>query len=70
MEIGDGILLRFNIGTEEQRKTHYNVSGGPIIVTLHSKRLLSSTRPAENPSTGFLQRSRETNHGSSSEEGT
>lgn len=25
--------------------------------TLHSKTLLSSTNPAENPSTGFLQRS-------------
>jgi len=27
------------------------------MVTLHSKMLLSSTKPAEKPSTGFLQRS-------------
>lgn len=27
------------------------------MVTLHSKILLSSTKPAEKPSTGFLQRS-------------
>lgn len=39
------------------RNTHYKVSGGPIIVTLHSNKLFSSTKPAENPSTGFLQRS-------------
>lgn len=37
--------------------THYKVSGGPIIETLHSNTSLSSTKPAENPSTGFLQRS-------------
>lgn len=27
------------------------------MVTLHSNKLLSSTKPAENPSTGLLQRS-------------
>lgn len=27
------------------------------MVTLHSNKLVSSTKPAENPSTGFLQRS-------------
>lgn len=37
--------------------THYSVSGGPMTVTLHSKMLLSSTSPAENPSTGFFVRS-------------
>lgn len=36
---------------------YYSVSGGPIIVTCHSKRLESSTRPAENPSTGCFMRS-------------
>jgi len=36
---------------------YYRVSGGPIMVTLHSKMLISSTKPAEKPSTGFLQRS-------------
>ena len=30
------------------------------MVTLHSKTLLSSTSPAENPSTGRLQRSKKT----------
>lgn len=35
-------------------KTHYNVSGGPIIKTSHLYISLSSTNPAENPSTGFL----------------
>jgi hypothetical protein len=38
-------------------KTHYKVSGGPIILTLHSNTLVSSIKPAENPSTGFLHRS-------------
>ena len=37
--------------------THYSVSGGPMMVTCHSNRLLSSTRPAEKPSTGFFIRS-------------
>lgn len=37
--------------------THYRVSGGPMMVTLHSKTLLSSTNPAEKPSTGFFIRS-------------
>ena len=35
-------------------KTHYNVSGGPIISTSHLYISSSSIRPAENPSTGFL----------------
>lgn len=34
--------------------THYSVSGGPIIRTSHLYISLSSIRPAENPSTGFL----------------
>lgn len=42
---------------ESGQKPYYKVSGGPIMVTLHSNTLLSSTNPAENPSTGFLQRS-------------
>ena len=33
---------------------HYAVSGGPMIMTSHTKTLPSSLRPAENPSTGFL----------------
>lgn len=41
----------------EVNKTHYKVSGGPIIETLHWKTLVSSTSPAEKPSTGFLHRS-------------
>lgn len=36
-------------------ETYYNVSGGPMIVTFHSNTLQSSTRPAEKPSTGFLE---------------
>jgi hypothetical protein len=36
--------------------THYRVSGGPMMVTCHSKTLLSSTSPAENPSTGCFER--------------
>jgi hypothetical protein len=40
-----------------EKETHYKVSGGPIIETLHLKTLFSSTRPAEKPSTGFLHRS-------------
>jgi len=32
----------------------YNVSGGPIMSTSHRYMSLSSMRPAENPSTGFL----------------
>lgn len=40
--------------------THYRVSGGPMMVTCHSKTLLSSTSPAENPSTGCLARSAST----------
>lgn len=39
------------------RATHYRVSGGPIMVTAHSKMFESSTRPAEKPSTGFLVKS-------------
>ncbi len=34
--------------------THYRVSGGPMTITSHLYTSLSSTRPAENPSTGFL----------------
>lgn len=34
--------------------TYYNVSGGPIISTSHLYMSLSSIRPAEKPSTGFL----------------
>jgi hypothetical protein len=34
--------------------THYSVSGGPMMVTAHSKMLESSTSPAEKPSTGCL----------------
>lgn len=34
--------------------TYYNVSGGPIMSTSHWYMSLSSMRPAENPSTGFL----------------
>lgn len=34
--------------------TYYNVSGGPIISTSQRYISLSSIRPAENPSTGFL----------------
>lgn len=41
----------------EKKKTHYKVSGGPIIETLHWKTFFSSTSPAEKPSTGFLHRS-------------
>lgn len=37
--------------------TYYRVSGGPMMVTCHSNTLLSSTSPAENPSTGFFARS-------------
>lgn len=33
---------------------HYAVSGGPMIMTSHSKTLASSLRPAEKPSTGCL----------------
>lgn len=33
------------------------VSGGPMIVTCHSKTFESSTRPAEKPSTGCFMRS-------------
>ena len=40
-----------------ENRTHYRVSGGPMMVTCHSKTLLSSTSPAENPSTGCLARS-------------
>lgn len=40
-----------------KQRAYYRVSGGPIMVTLHSKTLLSSTKPAEKPSTGFLERS-------------
>ena len=40
-----------------ENRTHYRVSGGPMMVTCHSKTLLSSTSPAENPSTGFFARS-------------
>jgi hypothetical protein len=51
----------FRQGTEERVKwwdpTHYRVSGGPMMVTCHSNTLLSSTSPAENPSTGCLARS-------------
>lgn len=43
---------------KDHRNTHYSVSGGPMMVTLHSKMFESSTSPAENPSTGFLVRSR------------
>ena len=39
------------------RSTHKSVSGGPMMVTCHSKMLASSTNPAENPSTGFLLKS-------------
>lgn len=39
--------------------TYYNVSGGPIIVTCHSKRFESSTRPAEKPSTGCFIKSKQ-----------
>lgn len=41
----------------QPRATHYRVSGGPIMVTAHSKMFESSTRPAEKPSTGFLVKS-------------
>lgn len=34
--------------------SYYNVSGGPIMSTSHWYMSLSSMRPAENPSTGFL----------------
>ena len=37
--------------------THYRVLGGPMMVTCHSKTLLSSTSPAENPSTRCFARS-------------
>ena len=37
--------------------THYRVSGGPIMEALHSNTLVLFTNLAENPSTGFLQRS-------------
>lgn len=40
-----------------ENRTHYRVSGGPMMVACHSKTLLSSTSPAENPSTGCLARS-------------
>ena len=40
-----------------ENRTHYRVSGGPMMVTCHSKTLMSSTSPAENPSTGCLARS-------------
>lgn len=45
------------ITQDNEKNTHYRVSGGPIMVTLHSKRLVSSSKPAENPSTGCLHRS-------------
>ena len=45
--------------TTRNINTHYSVSGGPMIVTLHSKMFESSTSPAENPSTGFFMRSAE-----------
>ena len=38
-------------------RTHYGVSGGPMMRMPHSKGLESSTRPAEKPSIGFLLRS-------------
>jgi hypothetical protein len=41
-------------------RTHYRVSGGPMMVTCHSNTLLSSTSPAEKPSTGFFERSAST----------
>jgi hypothetical protein len=40
-----------------KKETNYRVSGGPMIVTLHWKTLLSSTKPAEKPSTGFFIKS-------------
>lgn len=36
------------------QSTYYKVSGGPMINTSHLWMSLSSTKPAENPSTGFL----------------
>lgn len=43
-----------NIRVETVVNTYYNVSGGPIISTSHLYMSLSSIRPAEKPSTGFL----------------
>lgn len=41
-------------GQKRVNFTYYKVSGGPMINTSHLWMSLSSTRPAENPSTGFL----------------
>lgn len=43
-----------NVTVEIVDNTYYNVSGGPIISTSHLYMSLSSIRPAEKPSTGFL----------------
>ena len=40
-----------------RKMTYQRVSGGPMIVTFHSNMFESSTRPAEKPSTGLLDKS-------------
>lgn len=48
------IYIKYYITNKTIWFTYYNVSGGPIMSTSHWYMSLSSMRPAENPSTGFL----------------